>query len=63
MSVKCAFNFNSNLNIVNGVLKDDTGNTTWNVLGSPTVQTNVTKFGSSAQLNPRIFKANKYTVI
>ena len=31
MSVKCAFNFDSDLNIVNGVLKDDTGSTSWEV--------------------------------
>ena len=45
MSVKCLFNFDSSLTITDGVLKDDTGNTSWKVLGSPTVQTNVTKFG------------------
>lgn len=63
MSVKCLFNFDSSLTITDGVLKDDTGNTSWKVLGSPTVQTNVTKFGSSAQLNPRIFETSKYAVI
>ena len=31
--------------------------------GSPTVQSSVTKFGSSGQLNPRIFKINKYVII